>query len=71
MCFPLQWTEPTDFYTKNYYRNFIRTPVVWDDAIEDADKYAEYDDPKNVFPDSYVEYIETLYGKEKDASMIE
>ena len=65
MCFILQWADPTEYYTNNYYRNFIRTPVVWDDALEDANPDAEYDDPKDVFPDSYVEYIETLYGEEK------
>ena len=71
ICFLLQWTDPTPFYTNNYYRSFIRTPVVWDEDLQDANKYAEYDDPKDVFPDSYIEYIETAYGKEKTASMIE
>ena len=45
--------------------------MVWDADLKDANPDAEYDDPKDVFSNSYVEYKETLYGKEEDASMME
>ena len=63
---PLQWPEPTDTYKEDIYRKFIRTPVVWDKNLEAVDLEAIYDNPRDIFPDSYVDYIETLYGKEKD-----
>ena len=58
---------PTEYYTNNLYGKFIRTPVVWDPNLGDngdIDQNAEYDDPKDVFPDTYVDYIQILYGKD-------
>ena len=71
LCFSLQWITPSENYAKNYYRQFIRTPFKWDDQTQNVITDAEHDDPKEVFPDAYVYYIETLYGKEKDKSKIE
>ena len=80
ILFPLQWITPSENYMTNYYRKFIRTPVnvlyvpqVINGATVNTlfvNEDAEYDDPKDVFPESYVEYIETLYGKEKPTSKI-
>ena len=77
---PLQWYTPSEYYMKNYYGKFIRTPVQWfnvPQVINGAtvntffvNEDAEYNDPKDVFPESYVEYMETLYGKEKSTSKI-
>ena len=45
----------------------MRTPVVYDATKENkVDEEAVYDNPKEVFPNSYVEYTETLYGQEDD-----
>ena len=69
--FYLQWEEPSDEYNK-LYGTFVRTPVRWNEAKMEIDPEATYDNPTQVFPKSYVEYIEVLYGKEDDttASMI-
>ena len=61
----MQWAEPSKEYTEKFYREFVRTPVVLDSSKE-IDKNAEYSDPKEVFPDSYVEYTKTFYGEDKD-----
>ena len=65
---PLQWPEPSNTYKEDIYRKFIRTPVEWDEDLEAVDLEATYDNPKDIFPSSYVDYIEILYGKEKDTT---
>ena len=62
--FALQWEEPSDAYNK-LYKNFVRTPIIWDEESQQVDPKATYDDPRKLFPDTYVDYIEILYGKEK------
>ena len=62
--FPLQWDEPNENYQK-LYKTFLRTPIRWDGDKLMPDPEATYDDPKKIFPDSYVDYIGILYGKEK------
>ena len=60
----MQWAEPSKEYTEKFYREFVRTPVILDSSKE-IDKNAEYSDPKEVFPESYVEYTKTFYGEDK------
>ena len=64
----MQWQEPTNIYKEDIYRKFIRTPVVWDEKLEAVNLEATYDNPRDLFPNSYVDYIEILYGKEKDTT---
>ena len=61
--FPFQWVEPKENY-KKLYKTFLRTPVRLD-GQNNVDPEATYDDPKKIFPDSYVDFIGILYGKEK------
>ena len=49
-----------------FYRKFIRTPVRWENG--EVNPKATYDDPKKLFPDSYVDYIGVQYGKEEDTT---
>lgn len=66
--FPLQWGEPTENY-ENLSGSFVRTPVRWDKKKNTIDLDATYDDPRKLFPEDYVDYIEILYGKEKDTGI--
>ena len=66
--FQLQWNDENTENYEELYRTFVRIPVVWNETTEEVDKEAVYDDPRQVFPNSYVEYIETLYGKEDDVN---
>ena len=61
----MQWDEPTEEY-KKLHRTFVRTPVVWDAIKGEVNNKATYDDPEELFPDAYVEYTQTVYGREKD-----
>ena len=65
-----QWDDEPNTAYKELYKKFVRTPVIWNGKKVDTE--ATYDDPTQLFPDSYVEYIGIQYGKEKDttASMI-
>ena len=61
----MQWKEPSEQYN-NLYRTFVRTPVRWNGT--GVDDKATYDDPKQLFPDDYVDYIELVYGREEETS---
>ena len=62
--FALQWAEPTVEY-KKLYKSFVRTPIKWNEEKQQVDPKATYEDPRKLFPNTYVDYIEILYGKEK------
>ena len=57
-------------YTENFYRNFIRTPVRWNNSggAGTVDKNAMYTKPEEVFPDGYVKYTQILYGQDSTAT---
>ena len=59
----MQWNDaPNPNYDK-LYKTFVRTPVRLTKENK-VDEEAVYDDPKGVFPVSYVDYIEIQYGKD-------
>ena len=70
--FPLQWDVPSEIFKKKYSQKFVHTPTRWDKENQTVDLFATYGDPRELFPNYYVDYIETLYGRERDtpASMI-
>ena len=62
----MQWVEASEEYSK-VYQNFLRTPLELyeDDNGKFIDYSAVYSDATEIFPDSYVEYIEDFYGKDE------
>ena len=58
----MQWNDaPNEAYEK-LYKTFVRTPVRYKE--NKVDEEAVYDDPKDIFPNSYVDSKEIQYGKE-------
>ena len=66
----LQWVEASDEYTDKYYQAFLHTPLeLFENAtgkfIDTNPITAVYSSATEIFPDSYVEYIEDFYGKDE------